>query len=687
MKRSFLFCIILATLSLMTGCQKEKSLVTLKAVIGPSSKVYINDTRYPCWNYGDKVYVNEGEYDIDGISDTYASIPNVPSATSYCAVYPAGIVQSMDDNNVTVELPKRQTYRTFELDASHPEQQLVDIPMGANTANSGNPNTLVFHNLCSVVRVSFTNRLTSSETKDNTNMEIREITIAADNNYLSGIGAVTVTNSLTDDYISINSGSNSYKYVTLACQKSLASGRTATFDIVVPQFGSASKDATGDNITITVKCTNGYKSFRAENVCLNHNSIVTPAFEVQELTPMRAVLQAGPAFLNNIPSDVTSVRFEYGVWDDEGVELQDANSPTKIYGKQDGTTWVVYTASDEIIANNDCHDMFRNRTTLTSIDFGSCFNTSNTTNMQRMFAGCSGVATLNLSSFNTSRVTDMQYMFDGCSSLTNLVLNPQSKTSTPTFGTAMVTTMKGMFRNCSSLSSIDLSNFNTGSVVTMREMFKGCNALQSLSFPTTFSTASVGTGSGVERDLYGMFQNCRNLTSLDVSSFNTANVPKMEMMFENCTSLVSINFLPSTGTPTFTTSNVTSMFKMFNGCTNLEVLDLSSFNTGNITNMNMKSMFQSCKRLSSLTLGSYFTIPADAWFKDMFTSLALNIQTQGCDIYCTQALYNFFANSASGTLNNTEVDYFNYRNAGLPGSWGNSYVRFNATVPAPTTSK
>ena len=37
-----------------------------------------------------------------------------------------------------------------------------------------------------------------------------------------------------------------------------------------------------------------------------------------------------------------------------------------------------------------------------------------------------------------------------------------------------------------------------------------------------------------------MFDECRNLSNLDVSSFNTKKVETMEYMFKNCTSLTTL---------------------------------------------------------------------------------------------------------------------------------------------------
>ena len=73
--------------------------------------------------------------------------------------------------------------------------------------------------------------------------------------------------------------------------------------------------------------------------------------------------------------------------------------------------------------------------------------------MSAIFAGCSSLTSLNLSSFNTSNVTDMAYMFGACSSLTSLDLS--------NFNTEKINNMSEMFYGCSSLTTtIDIMNAN-----------------------------------------------------------------------------------------------------------------------------------------------------------------------------------------------------------------------------------
>ena len=207
---------------------------------------------------------------------------------------------------------------------------------------------------------------------------------------------------------------------------------------------------------------------------------------------------------------------------------------------------------------------------LTSVTGMENLNTSNVTDMNFMFSGCSALTSLDLSGFNTSNVTSMEYMFYHCSKLTSLDLS--------SFNTSNVTYMSFMFSDCSKLTSLDLSGFNTSNVKEMR----------------------------------GMFCRCSKLTSLDLSGFNTSNVTSMEYMFYNCSSLKSLDISG------FKTDMVTSMYFMFRSCSSLTSLDLSGFNTPNVADM--RSMFYNCSNLETIYAGERWSTAHDINGHDMFRS-------------------------------------------------------------------
>ena len=142
MKKQYYLIVCLATFALMAGCKKDQELVTLGAVINQPSKTYINDSRYPCWHNGDKVYINNGTYTISAASGPSAQIVDVVSDDSYRAVFPARLVTQgsniTGNSNIPITLPSAQQYTVVD------GHQRVDAPMGAYITSG---TTLQFYNL------------------------------------------------------------------------------------------------------------------------------------------------------------------------------------------------------------------------------------------------------------------------------------------------------------------------------------------------------------------------------------------------------------------------------------------------------------------------------------------------------------------------------------------------------------
>lgn len=121
-----------------------------------------------------------------------------------------------------------------------------------------------------------------------------------------------------------------------------------------------------------------------------------------------------------------------------------------------------------------------------------------------------------------------------------------------------------MFRGCTDLTSIDVTKFNTSKVTNMRSMFFDCMTLTNLDV-TNFDTSNVTNMSGMFGSAQTDSGGLKNLNNLDVTNFDTSKVTDMSNMFRNI--------------------GVTS-------------LDLSSFRTLNVTRM--EGMFRSCKRLTTI---------------------------------------------------------------------------------------
>ena len=104
---------------------------------------------------------------------------------------------------------------------------------------------------------------------------------------------------------------------------------------------------------------------------------------------------------------------------------------------------------------------------------------------------------------------------------------------------------------------------------------------------------------GASSSFIQYLKGCYHLESLDVSNFDTSNVTNMAYMFNGCLALTSLDV------SNFDTTNVTNMGGMFNDCSKLTSLDLSSFDTTNVADMSF--MFNGCSKLTSLDVSNFDT--------------------------------------------------------------------------------
>ena len=90
-----------------------------------------------------------------------------------------------------------------------------------------------------------------------------------------------------------------------------------------------------------------------------------------------------------------------------------------------------------------------------------------------------------------------------------------------------------------------------------------------------------------------MFSDCNSLTNLDVSKWDTSNVTGMNGMFGNCYKLTSLDV------SNWNTSNVTNMSWMFRDCNSLTtikgVIDMKSCTS-------LDNMFYKCSKLKGVKI-------------------------------------------------------------------------------------
>lgn len=231
--------------------------------------------------------------------------------------------------------------------------------------------------------------------------------------------------------------------------------------------------------------------------------------------------------------------------------------------------------------------------------------------------------------FTAEENQDMHGAFMECNKLVQLVI--------PHWSAKQVTDLHDFVKNNYKLQLVDLTGWDLSNVTSFRRMFFNCNELAEIEDISTWNTANA-------TDMAFMFAGCKVLP-YSVYNFNTSNVEDMSYMFLG---VITPNTIDLTS---FDTSKVTNMEGTFAGSMNVAswdadiftvgdnkvtLLDLSSFNTSNVTNM--RSLFQG--RVNDVSSNKWMTVKfGDNWdttnVKDMshmfYDAYTVNMQKDGTD--------------------------------------------------------
>ena len=156
-----------------------------------------------------------------------------------------------------------------------------------------------------------------------------------------------------------------------------------------------------------------------------------------------------------------------------------------------------------------------------------------------------------------------------------------------------------------------------------------------------------------------MFYDCNNIIEVDLSNFDTSNITNMNDMFSYCINVRKIKF-PSNANKSNIIEKVTNMNYMFNYCKNLEEIDLSIFKTENVTSMG--GMFQNCEKLEKINLENFNTknvVQLGCMFNDCYN---LKEITFSQDFTISKALFIPWMFYGCESLKKLDLRYFNFRN-------------------------
>lgn len=140
------------------------------------------------------------------------------------------------------------------------------------------------------------------------------------------------------------------------------------------------------------------------------------------------------------------------------------------------------------------------------------------------------------------------------------------------------------------LSSLDVSCFDTSKMTTMDGMFRGMKNI------TTIDCAGFNTSNVTSMD--NTFNCCYNLTRLYLRGWDTSKVTNMQHMFRDSSSLVYLD-------QNFDTSNVKTMAYMFCNESLLKNIDVSNWDVSNCTSLS--GVFHNCHALTKLDLSKWNT--------------------------------------------------------------------------------
>ena len=199
---------------------------------------------------------------------------------------------------------------------------------------------------------------------------------------------------------------------------------------------------------------------------------------------------------------------------------------------------------------------------------------------------------------------------------------------------------RGTFYLADNLTTLDLSNFDTSQVTDMSYMFYWMSRLTALDV-SNFDTSKA-------TNMNKMFSRTDKLITLDLSNFDTSQVTDMSYMFDDADNLTTLDL------SNFDTSKVTNMDHMFSNTYNLTTLDLSNFNTSKVTNMD--SMFFT-SGLTSLNLSSFNT--SKVTNMDRMFSNTYNLTTLDLSNFDTSKVTNM-DHMFSNTYNLTTLDLSNF---------------------------
>lgn len=177
-------------------------------------------------------------------------------------------------------------------------------------------------------------------------------------------------------------------------------------------------------------------------------------------------------------------------------------------------------------------------------------------------------------------------MFKDFTGLTEITGFENLNTSNVGSATSPIYAFTNVFENCKKLKSVDISSLNLRYVTRMNAMFKGCSNLTSVKLPANIGKDANDVNGGYLYILQSMFEDCTSLTYVDVSMLLNKNA-NISNMFKDTSSLEEVKF---------GALKVVAAANLFYRDSSLTKVDMSNVDFSPCDTM--LQMFQDCSSLS-----------------------------------------------------------------------------------------
>lgn len=199
-----------------------------------------------------------------------------------------------------------------------------------------------------------------------------------------------------------------------------------------------------------------------------------------------------------------------------------------------------------------------------------------------------------------------------------------------------VTNLSQVFRGATNVQKINTVGWNTSSVTTFYGLFLQCTKLTDIPGVSAFDVSAAD-------DIQMMFQQCRQLTALDLSSWDVSGIQYMQQMFYYCDKLTAA------GVDNWDVSSVKDFSQMFNMCSKLVFdTDLSSWKA---SPLKVSRMFAGASKVIALDLRG-LDVSAVSDFTGVFGSMTslTSLDITGWDMSNATNLQTMFHYNTGSSL-------------------------------------